>query len=63
LQTKPGALYGRHQRTQLCNKRRELKLQYEAAEAARVTLAQLFTAYGGKLERVEVFKYLGRLLS
>jgi hypothetical protein len=38
-------------------------MQHEAAEAARVALAQSFTAYGDKLERVEVFKYMGRLLA
>ncbi len=37
--------------------------QYEAAEAARVALARTFKAYGEDLERVEVFKYLGRLLA
>ncbi len=38
-------------------------MQHEAAETARVTLAQSFTVYGDELERVEVFKYLGRLLA
>jgi hypothetical protein len=38
-------------------------MQHEAAETTRVALAQSFTAYGDKLERVEVFKYLGRLLA
>jgi hypothetical protein len=38
-------------------------MQHEAAETARVALTQLFTAYGDELERVEVFKYLGRLLA
>jgi hypothetical protein len=38
-------------------------MQHEAAETTRVALVQLFTVYGDKLERVEVFKYLGRLLA
>jgi hypothetical protein len=38
-------------------------MQHEATEAARVALAQLFTAYRDDLERVVVFKYLGRLLA
>ncbi len=38
-------------------------MQHEATETARVALAQLFTAYGDELERVEVFKYLGRLMA
>ena len=40
-------------------------MQHEAAEIARVALAQLFTAYRDELEieRVKVLKYLGRLLA
>ncbi len=38
-------------------------MQWEAAEAARIALTRTFTAYGEDLERVEVFKYLGRLLA
>jgi hypothetical protein len=38
-------------------------MQHEAAETTRVALVQSFTAYGDKLERLEVFKYLGRLLA
>ena len=38
-------------------------MQREAAETAMVALAQSFQAYGDMLERVEVFKYLGRLLA
>jgi hypothetical protein len=63
MQTKTGTLYGRHQRTQLCQEGWERKMQYEAAKTARVALVQLFTAYWDKLERVEVFRYLGRLLA
>jgi hypothetical protein len=39
------------------------KVQYVAAEHAHKALQQTFTAYGAELERVEVFKYLGRLLA
>jgi hypothetical protein len=63
LQTEVGALYGQHQRTQLCSEGWERKKQHEAAEAARVALNRTFTAYEEDLERVEVFKYLGRLLT
>jgi hypothetical protein len=47
----------------LCQEGWEWKMQHEAAETARVALTQLFMAYGDKLERIEVFKYLGRLLA
>ena len=63
MQTEVGALYGRHQRIRLCQERWEWKMQHEAAEAAKVALAQSFTVYGDNFERVEVFKYLGRLLA
>jgi hypothetical protein len=39
------------------------KVQYAAAEHAHKALQQTFKAYGADLERVEVFKYLGRLLA
>jgi hypothetical protein len=38
-------------------------VQHEATETARVALAQLFMAHGDKLEREEVFKYLGWLFA
>ncbi len=63
MQTECGALYGWHQRTQLCQDGWDRKVQCEAAETARIALAQSFMAYGHKLERVEVFKYLGWLLA
>jgi hypothetical protein len=63
MQTECRALYGRHQRTQLCQNGWDKKVQHEAAETARVALAQLLMAYGDELERVEVFKYLGWLLA
>jgi hypothetical protein len=38
-------------------------MQHEAAEAARIPLTRTFMAYREDLERVETFKYLGRLLA
>ncbi len=39
------------------------KVQYAAAERAHTALQQTFMVYGAELEKVEVFKYLGRLLA
>jgi hypothetical protein len=39
------------------------KAQHAAAERAHVALPQMITAYGNELERVELFKYLGRMLA
>ena len=63
MQTDVGTLYRKHQRTWLCHVGWEWRKQHEAAEAARIALARTFTAYREDLERVEVFKYLGRLLT
>jgi hypothetical protein len=63
MQTECRALLGRHQRTQLCQEGWDKKVQHEAAETARVALTQSFTAYGDKLERLEMFKHLGWLLA
>jgi hypothetical protein len=63
METKVGALYGKHQCTWLCREGWERKKQHEAAEAARIALTRTFMAYGEDLERVEVFKYLGQLLT
>ena len=38
----------------------EKRTQHENAEAAARALDKTFTAYGVELERVKVFKYLGR---
>ena len=38
-------------------------MQHEAAVTAGRALQHRFTIYGEELERVELFKYLGRLLS
>ncbi len=63
MQTKPRALYGWHQRTQLCQDGWDRNMQHETAETARIALAQLLMAYGDELERVEVLKYLRWLLA
>jgi len=47
----------------MCKDGVERKVQYAAAERAHLALQQTFRAYGAELERVEVFKYLGRLLA
>lgn len=39
------------------------KEQHAVAECAHFTLKQIFTAHGVELERVEVIKYLGRVLA
>ena len=41
----------------------ERRLQHEAARDAAIAQTETFTAYEEQLERVEVFKYLGRLLA
>jgi hypothetical protein len=53
---------GRHYETALCKDGVARKVQHAAAEHAHLALSQTFTAYGEELERVEVFKYLGRLV-
>jgi hypothetical protein len=63
MQTEIGALYRGHRHTRLCREGWIRRKQHEAAEVARVALWKTFTAYGEDLERVEVFKYLGRLLA
>ncbi len=54
---------GRHYETALCKDGAARKAQHAAAERAHLALSQTFTVYGEELERVEVFKYLGRLFT
>jgi hypothetical protein len=54
---------GWHYETAMCKDGVARKVQYAAAERAHKALQQTFKAYGAELERVEVFKYLGRLLA
>ena len=61
MQTNPMA-FG-HWRTALCRQGRDMKCQREAAVCSARALQQQFTTYGVPLEHVEVFKYLGRLMS
>ncbi len=63
LQILYAAMNGRHYETALCKDRVARKVQHAAVERAHLALRQTFTAYGKELERVEVFKYLGRLLA
>jgi len=52
-----------HHRTELCQRGWERKRQHAAAVHSQEALERSFTAYGEELERVEVFKYLGRLIT
>jgi hypothetical protein len=54
---------GRHYETAMCKDGVARKVQYAAAKRAHLALQQSFMAYSAELERVEVFKYLGRLLA
>ncbi len=54
---------GSHYNTAMCKDGVARKEQHAAAERTHLLLRQTFTAYGEELERVEVFKYLGRLLA
>ncbi len=57
------ACYPRHRYSQECQVGVERKQQRETAVASALALRQQFSVRGDVLERVEVFKYLGRLLS
>jgi hypothetical protein len=63
LQTPVADLNGGHHRTELCQRGWERKWQHAAAVRSQEALKRLFTAYGEELERVEVFRYLGRLIA
>ncbi len=54
---------GHHYETALCKDGVARKVQHAAAERAHIALQNTFTAYGKKLERVEVVKYLVHLLA
>jgi hypothetical protein len=55
--------YPRHRLSKECQIGVERKHQRETAVASALALRQQFTVHGDVLERVEIFKYLGRLLS
>ncbi len=63
LQTPVADLNGGPHCTELCQRGWERKRQHAAAVRSQEALKCLFTAYGEELERVEVFKYLGRLIA
>ena len=52
-----------HEQSLFCREGQAQKVQHAAAVDSAHALEQTFTAYGEVLERVEVFKYLGRLLA
>ncbi|EJK67336.1 hypothetical protein THAOC_11647, partial [Thalassiosira oceanica] len=52
-----------HELSKLCREGAERKAQYAAPAQNARALEVEFTAYGETLERVEVFKYLGRLMA
>jgi hypothetical protein len=52
-----------HQNTKECQVGVERKQQWEAAVTSALALRQQFSVHGEALDRVEVFKYLGRLLA
>jgi hypothetical protein len=52
-----------HQQSEQCRGLYEMRLQHEAAARSQDALQQGFFCGGVELERVEVFKYLGRMLA
>eukprot|EP00985_Skeletonema_marinoi_P029979 scaffold29926_cov138-Skeletonema_marinoi.AAC.1 len=56
-------LAAKHENSRFCREGRERIVQTNAAIANQRALEVGFTAYGEDLERVEVFKYLGRLMA
>ena len=64
MQVNPESL-ARHERSKFCESRTERRVQREAAVEAARSLDVVFTAYDGQheLERVDVFRYLGRLMA
>jgi len=52
-----------HRNTKICWEGHAKKLQHDAAVKSALALHETFTVYRDELDRVEVFKYLGRLLS
>ena len=62
MQTSRRILNGNHTKTKDCRMRGERRVQREEAINSALYLREVFTAYGEELKRVEVFKYLGRLL-
>jgi hypothetical protein len=63
LQTPVRDLNGGHHRTELCQRGWERKCQHAAAVRSQQALMQTITCDREGLERVDVFKYLGRLIA
>ncbi len=56
-------LYPCHRHSKECQVRVEHRLQQEVAVTSALALRQPFTVHGDVLERVEVYKYLGRMMA
>ena len=63
MQTPVESLNRGHQQTEQCQGMYEMRLQHEAAARSQDALQQEFFCGGDELEKVEVFKYLGRMLT
>ena len=63
MQTSPFVIGRGHERTRWCRDGGARRRQQQARVDAALSLRRQFTADGDVLEQVEVFKYLGRLLS
>jgi hypothetical protein len=56
-------LYPRHWLSKECQVGAEHQQQWEVAVTSALALCQQFTVHGDALERVEVYKYLGRMMA
>jgi hypothetical protein len=56
-------LNGGHHRTELCQRGWERRCQHATTVHSQQALDHVYTYNGDKLDRVEVFKYLGRLIA
>ncbi len=56
-------IYPRHQYSKECQVGVERRRQRETAISSALALCQQFTVHGDVLERVKVFKYLGRMMA
>ncbi len=63
MQTSPFALGRGHEETAFCQEGTEKRVQHQAAVDSMRALRVCSLIYGGELEQVEAFKYLGRLVS
>ena len=63
MQTSVDSLNRGHQLLEQCRGLYEMRLQHEAAARSQDALQQGFSCGGDELEKVEVFKYLGRMLA